>query len=63
MISKSTVLALGALLLCSACADSTAMRTSLVGDAGVQMSSARWDDMASPTQSAKVINGSLIFMR
>ena len=63
MISKSTLLALGALLLCSACADTSATRASLGGSPNLQMTSANWDEMGSPTQSAKVINGSLIFMR
>jgi hypothetical protein len=63
MISKSTILALGGLLLCSACADGLTTRASMAGNDNLQMSSARWDDMTSPTQSAKVINGSLIFMR
>ena len=62
-MQKSTILALAALLLCSACADASTKRTSSAGDANVQMSSVRWDEMANPTQSAKVINGSLIFMR
>jgi DMSO/TMAO reductase YedYZ molybdopterin-dependent catalytic subunit len=63
MISKSVMGALAVLLLCTACTDASTSRTSTTGLSSMQMSSVRWDDMAPATQSAKVINGSLIFMR
>ncbi len=63
MFNKSTLLALGALLLCSACADATTKSASLMGGSSMQVTSVNWDETVAPAQPAKVINASLIFMR
>lgn len=59
----SRMLALAALLACAACADQSATRANLAGDAAQQFSAIRWDDAVSASQSAVVSNGKLIFMR
>ena len=60
---NSTMLAVAALLLGSACTNQTTKKAEMTNEANVQMSSIRWDEVVVPTQSARVSNGNLIFMR
>jgi hypothetical protein len=63
MRTQSTMLALAALLACSACADQSPVKAALAGDSSVQISSIRWDEATAATQSARVNNNGLIIMR
>ena len=61
MRSNSTMLAIAALLLCSACANQT--KTSMNNtDTNLEMSSIHWDEVTAGTPT-RVSNGNLIFMR
>ena len=59
---NSTMLAVAALLLCSACANQTTAKTSLNETSTVEMSSIHWDEITAGTPT-RVSNGNLIFMR
>ena len=58
---NSTMLAVAALLLCSACANTTT-KASLSGNSNVEMSSIHWDEITAGAPT-RVSNGNLIFMR
>ena len=55
-LTKPTMLALAALLVCSACAETNTSPKP-------QASTIRWEEVASATQAAKVSNSGLIMMR
>ncbi len=59
---NSTMLALAALLLCSACANQSTTKTSMNADTSVEVSSIHWDEITAGTPT-RVSNGNLIFMR
>jgi hypothetical protein len=58
----TTLTALAALLICSACADN-AKTVTLITPASQQVASVRWDETVAANTTAKVSNTSLIFMR
>lgn len=59
---KMTVVALAALLLCSACGQTTKTAT-FVTPASQQIAMVKWDEAVAATTTAKVSNSSLISMR
>lgn len=59
---NATMLAVAALLLCSACTNQTTTKTSLNGESSVEVSSIHWDEITAGTPT-RVSNGNLIFMR
>lgn len=62
MLTKPTILALAALLVCSACADKNPIKRADVSS-HQQFSSIRWDEAVAARSAAKVNNTSMIMMR
>ena len=61
MTNSMKMIALAALVLCSACTDKTATTTRITPTA--QVVSIKWDEAVAAETTAKVGNTSLIFMR
>lgn len=61
-VTRSTWIALTALLLCSACADKPTT-TTLITPTAQQFSALQWDEATAAVTAAHVNNNSLIMMR